>query len=194
MPPSMQMFSPVMNPACSEQRNSAIDVSKRQGHAVSADLLHWQSAGIALYPGESGSYDDDGLWTGCVGKYEEMYYMYYTARSLKEQGQINRIALATSPDGWNWTRHAENPVLIPDGRWYASEHSPIQLYGHGPVSYTHLDVYKRQRLSTTAAWIAPDCLWWSRDSFAPIYFPMRDGKSPSTACSTGISVCFPRPA
>lgn len=101
------------------------------GHAVSDDLIHWQSAGIALYPGEPGSYDDDGLWTGCVEKYEEMYYMYYTARSLKEQGQINRIALATSPDGWNWTRHAENPVLIPDGRWYANEHSPIQLYGHG---------------------------------------------------------------
>lgn len=101
------------------------------GHAVSDDLVHWRNAGIALYPGDEGSYDDDGIWTGCVEKCGEVYYMYYTARAQKEQGRINRIALATSTDGWHWTKHAQNPILIPDGRWYANEYSPIRLYGHG---------------------------------------------------------------
>ena len=101
------------------------------GHAVSSDLLHWRDAGVALYPGEPGGCDDDGLWTGCIEERGGVYHLYYTARSRKEQGRINRIALATSRDGWNWTRSAENPILIPDGRWYANARAPIRLYGHG---------------------------------------------------------------
>ena len=100
-------------------------------HAVSPDLVHWREAGMALYPGEPGSYDDRELWTGCVVEDQGTLYMYYTARSSRENGQVNRIGLATSTDGYTWVRHPENPILTPDDRWYAGEKHQIELYGHG---------------------------------------------------------------
>lgn len=101
------------------------------GHAVSEDLVHWQDAGTALYPGDAGTYDDMELWTGSVMEKDGELYMFYTARSSRENGTVNRIALAVSHDGQTWTRYSNNPVITPDGRWYANEERPIRLYGHG---------------------------------------------------------------
>src|SRR5690606_10058485 len=100
-------------------------------HAISNDLLHWQDVGIALYPGEQGSYDDAELWTGCVEEKDGVYYLFYTARAKKENGRVNRIALAISTDGYHWDRYNNNPIIIPDGRWYVNENNPLKLYGHG---------------------------------------------------------------
>ena len=36
-------------------------------HIVSKDLIHWEQVECNdLHPGKKGSYDQDGLWTGCV--------------------------------------------------------------------------------------------------------------------------------
>lgn len=101
------------------------------GHAVSDDLVHWETLPPALYRGEPGSIDDSELWTGCVYQHEGRQYLYYTARSTREDGMVNRIALAISQDGQHFERCQENPILIPDSRWYCNEFHRLPLWGHG---------------------------------------------------------------
>lgn len=94
------------------------------GHAVSDDLVSWETLSTALYPGPRGSYDDYDLWTGCTVFHDGRFYLFYTARSSREKGSVERIALATSPDGLVWTRHPANPLFSPDSRWYHDERNP----------------------------------------------------------------------
>ena len=101
------------------------------GHAVSDDLTHWENLPPALYKGEPGTVDDSELWTGCVFQHEGKQYLYYTARSTREEGYVNRIALAVSQDGMHFARCEENPILIPDQRWYCNEFHRLPLRGHG---------------------------------------------------------------
>ena len=87
------------------------------GHAVSADLLTWKELPVAVHPGREGSIDDNEIWTGCTYEHDGTYYLYYTARTLREKGRIQRICLATSKDTIHWTKHPR-PVIVPDPRWY----------------------------------------------------------------------------
>lgn len=94
------------------------------GHATSTDLFAWKTQPTALYRGAPGSYDDYDLWTGCVVRAGETFFLFYTARSSRERGSINRIALATSRDTVHWERHPGNPIITPDSRWYHGESNP----------------------------------------------------------------------
>lgn len=87
------------------------------GHAVSTDMLTWKELPVALRPGAPGSIDDNEIWTGCTYEHAGKYYLYYTARTLREKGTIQRICLATSDDTITWKKHPE-PVIVPDSRWY----------------------------------------------------------------------------
>ncbi len=87
------------------------------GHAVSTDLLTWKELPVALHPGPKGSVDDNEIWTGCTYEHKGKYYLYYTARTIREKGTVQRICLATSEDTVHWIKHPE-PVILPDPRWY----------------------------------------------------------------------------
>lgn len=100
------------------------------GHAVSRDLIHWETCKTALYRGEDGSYDDLDLWTGSVIEHEGLLYLFYTARCSAHPGD-NYIALATSRDGENWVKHPGNPIITPDPRWYHGVANPTRLACHG---------------------------------------------------------------
>jgi beta-fructofuranosidase len=89
------------------------------GHARSTDLLTWTELPTVLYPGPEGSVDDLDLFTGCTIFNAGTYYLYYTARKRSEQGQIQRLCLATSHDTVHWDKVSE-PVIVPDSRWYES--------------------------------------------------------------------------
>ena len=94
------------------------------GHAISKDLVKWDTLPTALYPGTPGSYDDYDLWNGNLVWHNGNYYLFYTSRSSAEKGTINRISLATSEDALQWKRHPENPISTPDSRWYHGEDNP----------------------------------------------------------------------
>ena len=94
------------------------------GHAVSKDLISWETLPTTLYPGSPGSYDDYDLWNGNLVRHDGSYYLFYTARSSVEKGAFNRIALATSEDAVHWKRHPGNPISTPDTRWYHGEENP----------------------------------------------------------------------
>jgi hypothetical protein len=62
----------------------------------------------------SGSWDDVGVYLPSVLFIDNLYYLWYGG-----MGSIIQIGLATSPDGINWTKHPDNPVVKPSsfGHW-----------------------------------------------------------------------------
>lgn len=87
------------------------------GHAVSRDLRRWEILPDALSPGAPGTFDDRSTWTGSIVHHDGAWRMLYTATSSAEDGLVQRVGLATSPDLMAWTRHPD-PVIEADTRWY----------------------------------------------------------------------------
>lgn len=83
------------------------------GHAISADGLSWQPMPEAIRTGQYGECDDDMIWTMHVVRHpaRKLFYMYYTACSTKENGEVQRIAMASSSDLVRWKKNPRNPVL-----------------------------------------------------------------------------------
>lgn len=90
----------------------------RVGHATSTDLRTWTEAPDALSPGNAGDIDDRATWTGSVLRRPDgSWVMFYTAASSSEQGLVQRVATAESPDLHTWTKKP-GAVLEADPRWY----------------------------------------------------------------------------
>lgn len=70
-------------------------------------------------PGPKGSWEDISSDCQTILYHKGQYYMWYMGTP---QGLNAQIGLAMSPDGINWTRHPENPVvpLGPAGTWDSS--------------------------------------------------------------------------
>jgi len=88
------------------------------GHAVSTDLHEWRDMGTVLEAGPAGSFEDMAPWTGSVIEHDGTWHMFYTGTRRTDEGVEQRVALATSVDLANWTRHPANPVIELDPRWY----------------------------------------------------------------------------
>jgi len=83
-------------------------------HAVSEDGLSWTPCPHAIATGDPGDCDDDNIWTMHVVPQPpdgEGFRMFYTGLSRREYGQVQRIAVADSPDLMTWTKYEGNPVL-----------------------------------------------------------------------------------
>jgi len=91
------------------------------GHAVSKDLINWTQCNDALYPNIKGTDDDMQPWTGCTLFHDNKFYMFYTMRSQEFSATRQKIGLATSDDGYNFTRYENNPVIVPDSQWYIND-------------------------------------------------------------------------
>jgi beta-fructofuranosidase len=75
------------------------------GHAVSEDLVHWEHLPIALAP-NPGSYDKDGIFSGCCVIHDGVPTLLYTGVSPECQ------CLATSEDRLrSWIKYPRNPVI-----------------------------------------------------------------------------------
>jgi beta-fructofuranosidase len=89
------------------------------GHAVSTDLSEWRVLGDALTPSTEPAFDDLGTWTGSVVQGDDgLWYMFYTGLSHEDDGQVQRIGVATSPDLHDWTKRGRQAAVTSDGRWY----------------------------------------------------------------------------
>lgn len=79
------------------------------GYAESEDGINW-----VKYPGnpvvtwgDSGSFDQGGISYPSVKYYDGLYHMWYSGWD----GITLRLGYASSPDGIEWTRYDNNPVL-----------------------------------------------------------------------------------
>jgi beta-fructofuranosidase len=89
------------------------------GHARSRDLRDWEILPDALQPSvEVNKWDNLATWTGSVLHYAEKWYMFYTGISHAEEGLVQRIGLASSPDLVHWEKYAGNPVISIDPNCY----------------------------------------------------------------------------
>ena len=94
-------------------------------HAVSSDGLLWRRVRNALFIGEPGEWDDDMLWTMHISEDPDdpsMWRMFYTGLSRRENGRIQRIGVARSPDLYTWEKVGgpDYPLSI-EGPYYESD-------------------------------------------------------------------------
>ena len=96
------------------------DGSGSIGHAVSEDLIHWDELPPALKRGEKGGYDALDLWSGCAVEHDGKYYLYYSSR--RDTDHLgNTISVAVSDDCVNWVKYEDNPIIVPDKRFYCQD-------------------------------------------------------------------------
>jgi hypothetical protein len=73
----------------------------------SKDLLHMKFIGKVISTGATGQFDSVHVAKACVIYYNGTYYAFYAG----DDGTYRRIGLATSSDGINFTKYANNPIL-----------------------------------------------------------------------------------
>ena len=88
----------------------------RIGHAVSQDLVEWTLLAAPFDVGPAGSLDDLATWTGSVLQNDGVWHMFYTGISSREEGAVQRVLHATSPDLLAWEK--TDDLVEADSRWY----------------------------------------------------------------------------
>jgi beta-fructofuranosidase len=86
-------------------------------HIKSRDLLHWETLPDVVHPGAPREADAAGCWTGSVVYHKGIFYCFYTGWN-PEHEYPQTICLATSKDLEYWEKASDNPLLVPDERWY----------------------------------------------------------------------------
>lgn len=89
-------------------------------HSTSRDLITWKDEGVAITIGKPGEWDDGKIASGNIVKHEGTFYLFYPGiREHPRPGEcVTPIGVATSKDMVNWTKHPDNPVMVPDGKIY----------------------------------------------------------------------------
>jgi predicted GH43/DUF377 family glycosyl hydrolase len=85
------------------------------GYAVSYDGSDWTMPySTPVLTATPGSWDSVVVFSPMVIRENGQYKMWYAGG---KDDFNNKIGYATSPDGINWTKYADNPILSPDELW-----------------------------------------------------------------------------
>jgi beta-fructofuranosidase len=89
-----------------------------QGHATSVDLKSWTHHGTCFAPAPGPAWDDYTTWTGSALRGDDgQWHLFYTGSTRAEDGLVQRIGHATSPDLHTWQR-------VGDGQCLDCSHDP----------------------------------------------------------------------
>jgi sucrose-6-phosphate hydrolase SacC (GH32 family) len=78
------------------------------------EFTAWEGNPV-LSPGEPGSWDELFVWTPQIIHHENVFYLFYLGGNVS--GRMS-IGLATSMDGFHYSKFENNPVLSPDDRGF----------------------------------------------------------------------------
>jgi hypothetical protein len=89
------------------------------GHAVSNDLISWETKAPVFGIASPKHFDDSGIWTMHITPYENKLWMFYTGLS-NQKYLYQQIGLAISEleNGPNWMRYKSEPLVSADPRYY----------------------------------------------------------------------------
>jgi beta-1,2-mannobiose phosphorylase / 1,2-beta-oligomannan phosphorylase len=133
----------------------------------SKDGFHWSGPPkIVLPPRRETGWEED-INRPVIIKREDGYHMWYTGQA----GEHSRIGYATSPDGINWKRVSEKPVLAPDQPWekvavmcpdviWDSETKQYQMW------YSGGEQYEPDAIGYATS---PDGIHWTKNGDNPIF-------------------------
>ncbi len=92
------------------------------GLATSPDGINWTKQGDPVVHSD---YNEFRIQTGDIIKVNDVYYLYYAVHNLP----YYQISVATSSDGVNFTKSANNPILIVNENWEGTGvKSPSVIY------------------------------------------------------------------
>jgi len=83
----------------------------------SDDLVNWEVMPDSFGPGKHGECDGDGIWTGSVIEHEGRFHFFYTGYN-RQSPSPQSICKTTSTDLASWDKSEDNPIIVPDPRWY----------------------------------------------------------------------------
>ena len=141
------------------------------GYATSDDGINWVKwpSNPVMEPGPVGSWDENNIDHPSVVIVGSTYHMFYSAEDMSND---NRIGHATSPDGFNWTRDPENPVIDigTPATWDEFEAiHPFVIYDNGQFRmwYNGHDGITQRIIYATS----PDGTNWTRYTALPMLEP-----------------------
>ncbi len=89
------------------------------GHAVSRDLVNWETLPDAIDVGEPGEPDHGNCFTGSIIERNGLFHLFYTGHTENNHPlPVETICHATSHDLVHWQKDPANPILLADARWY----------------------------------------------------------------------------
>ena len=144
------------------------------GYAVSNDGINWKknSKNPVLTVGNSDEWDSkhaENLRVVYERRTSEFKGLYFG--SVKKYGKSN-IGLATSPDGINWTKYHNNPVLKPlPNSWEAEEISPFYLMNVDDFYILFYEGRGRFNKWFIGITYSQDLINWYRDPRNPVFRP-----------------------
>lgn len=97
------------------------------GLATSVDGVTWQRAGNEPVLVAAGGWEKTSVMCPFVLFEDGRFRMWYSGGEMYEP---DAVGYAESRDGMNWTRHAANPVLKPEGSWEAERVAAAWIVPH----------------------------------------------------------------
>ena len=158
------------------------------GVASSADGTMWTkyAGNPILSRGPDGSWDSQGTECPSVVFDGTTYYMWYTGWA----STISSIGLATSTDGYTWTRYVGNPVVQPSGTGWddLGINQPAVVKVNG-IYYMLLDKNVPCCSSTIGLATSSDGIHWAQYANNPVFVQGSPGSWDDQAVAPG-SVIF----
>jgi len=153
------------------------------GYATSPDGINWRRFGSAPVLRGLASWDSASTSTPVVIKEGAMYTMYFSGHS---GDYTYRMGRAMSPNGFNWTEDAANPLMSPDVSWEESRVHPTGII----VGSSGYDLYYTASFSLPQIGHATsvDGRAWTKDVANPILRVGASGSWDSAGVAVGKTV------
>ncbi len=150
------------------------DVLVRTQYLTSPDGLTWTEHENPVLMEGDGSHDWDrgGVETVTVIEDGGQYWLWYAGYQQREDPPLTmKIGVATSPDGVNWQKAAENPIIDSGspGEWdesWVESPTVVKVGSTFYMWYTGVDVQMRFRIGMATS---ADGIHWSKNGANPVF-------------------------